>query len=72
VVKTDGIFQKGKDAVIVRVATLRRGVIEPAERLDPINERKVEELELREAYQRKVEAERLRNAYWVELIQGAA
>ena len=58
--------------MIVRVATLRRGAIDPPERLDSINERKVEELELREAYAKKIEAERLRNAYWVELIKGAA
>ena len=58
--------------MIVRIATLRRGAIDPPERLDPINERKVEELELREAYAKKIEAERLRNAYWVELIKGAA
>ena len=56
----------------MRVATLRRGAIFPPERLDSINERKVEELELREAYAKKIEAERLRNAYWVELIKGAA
>ena len=57
---------------IYRIATLRRGAIFPHERLDPINERKVEELELREAYAKKIEAERLRNAYWVELIRGVA